>query len=318
MKRLLSLLLFSLILSTASFAQKEIPDILKKQNISDTLFKSTRSLLVPETFNAQMVLQQLFPGKYYDLSDGTYKNQLINWTCKTCKPKIYADVNEDAISAFPFKEGVATRVLNLLDYRDSAGVQYKVLTFNHSAYDQEGAMTSRFTGGLLGLAKFALTPAGWQLRFFQPAIQAYGAFSQCPSPKLVLIGKDQYAFMIRHSNGGGGGPFDGNFYLVAGANGKYQEVMAAYGIERTEVDESEGLSAWTSEYKVILSQKKYFRDIVITTKGHYTLADKDALPKEVKKQKITRKKGNFSLEQRYVYKGSKGYELQPGATVILN
>lgn len=318
MKHLLSLLILISGLSTCSFAQKQKEEYESKKNISDTLLKQTRTLLVPEPFNAKKVMLQLFPGQYYNLSEGTYKDELVNWECKTCKPKVYDDVNQDVVSAFPFKAGVATRILNVLDYKDSKGIQYKVINFNHSEFDPEGLTTSRFTGGLVGLAKFNLTPAGWKLTFFQPAIQSYGAFSRSPAPKLVMIGEDQYAFMIKHSNGGGGGPFDGHFFLIAGAGGRYQQIMAAYGIERTEVSEEEGLCAWTSEYTVPVSSKKYFRDILITTKGHYTLQDKTNLPKEVQKRLTNHKKGTFSMEERYVYKGNKGYELQPVVKVVVN
>jgi hypothetical protein len=317
MKHLLPLLLLSVSLTTTCFAQSKDDELLKKQNVSDTILQS-RTLLIAGPFDGWKALQQLFPGKHYKLVRKEYSNELINWECKSCKTKTYEDVNEDANGAFPYAEGVATRLMNVMDFKDSSGLQYKVISFNHSIFDEDGAQTSRFTGGLLGLAKFVLTDGGWKLRMFQPAIGAYGAFSQCPKPTPVLIGQDQYAFMLKHSNGGGGGPFDGAYFLIAGANGVYQQVMAAYGIEKTTVSEEEGLSSWTSEYSVPVSDKKYFRDIIITTKGIYKSTDTESLPADIQSLVKGKKKGTFTIVQRYVYKGSKGYELQLPAKVTVN
>ncbi|PSL47985.1 hypothetical protein CLV51_102845 [Chitinophaga niastensis] len=316
MKHLFPFLLLSVSLATTSFAQSGDESLIKK-NVSDTILQN-RTLTVPDPFDGQKALLQLFPGKHYKLVRKDYTNELINWECKTCKTKIYPDVNEDANGAFPYEGGVATRLMNVMDFKDSSGMQYKVISFNHSAFDEDGAQTSRFTGGLLGLAKFVLTDSGWKLRMFQPAIGAYGAFSQCPHPKPLLIGQDQYAFMIKHSNGGGGGPFDGAYFLIAGANGSYQQVMAAYGIEKTVDSDQPDLCSWTSEYSVPMSDKKYFRDIVITIKGIYKSTDIESLPAEIQSLVKGKKKGKFTIEQRYVYKGSKGYELQLPVKAAVN
>ncbi|MBS0031232.1 hypothetical protein ACTJJ0_29995 [Chitinophaga sp. 22321] len=307
-KHLFVITCLQLSILTVVFGQSPA-EALKKKNVSDTILQN-RSLLLQGTFDAQRALLQLFPGKHYRLTDGKNVNEMINWECKSCAAKNYPDVNEDALGAFPYKDGVATRLINVMDFKDSTGQQYKVISFNHSGFDEDGTQTSRFTGGLLGLAKFVLTDNGWNLRMFQPAISAYGAFSQCPTPKPLLIGKDQYAFVIKHSNGGGGGPFDGNYYLVAGVNGGYQQVMAAYGIERT-VGGDEEQSSWQSTYTVPASDKKYFRDILVTLKGTVNAKDLDGLPNEVKNLVKGKKQAHFTAEERYVYKGAaKGYELQ--------
>jgi hypothetical protein len=306
-------LLLPLFLVTTCFAQDE----LKMKNVSDTILLQNRTLEMPDPFDATKALLKLFPGKYANLSDGGYINDMINWECKSCVAKPYADVNEDGNSSFPFEDGVATRLINIMSYSDSSGTRYKVISFNHSVFDADGAQTSRFTGGLLGLAKFVLVKDKWVLKFFQPAIGAYGAFSQCPKPTALLIGQDQYAFMLKHSNGGGGGPFDGTFFLIAGANGAYQQVLAAYGIERTEGVDGGG-SVWTGEYSVPPSDKKFFRDIVITIKGTYKSTDVENLPEEVTALIKGKNQGKFMAEERYVYKGgSKGYVLQQPVKVSL-
>lgn len=311
MKRLFVTVLFLIGGIVAASAQDED---LQKKNVSDTILQN-RHLLLTGTFNAQKALLQLFPGKYYNL--GEYK-ELISWECKTCKAVASDDENDDGHTTFPFPEGVATRLMNVMDFRDSSGLQYKVISFNHSEYDADGLQVSRFTGGVLGLAKFVLTDEGWKLRMFQPAIRAYGAFSQCPTPKPLLIGNDQYAFMIEHSNGPGGGPFDGADFLIAGINGGYKQVMAAYGTKRSEVGEDEGMSSWTSEYTVPPSEKKYFRDIVITLKGIVKATDTDRLPPEVAALLKGKKKARFIAVERYVY-GSKGYQLQsPVKATLVN
>lgn len=305
-------------LLTAALAQSPT-ESLQKKNVSDTILQN-RTLLLQGTFDAQRALLQLFPGKHYKLVDGKYVNEMINWECKTCATKAYPDVNEDAPGNFPYKDGVATRLINVMDFKDATGQQYKVISFNHSEFDEDGAQVSRFTGGLLGLAKFVLTDNGWNLRMFQPAIRAYGAFSQCPTPKPLLIGEDQYAFIIKHSNGGAGGPYDGDYYMIAGVNGGYQQVMAAYGVEKTKVDDEEELSSWESTYAAPPSDKKYFRDIVITLTGIINEKDTDRLSNELKNLVKGKKKVRFTSEERYVYKGAtKGYELQlPVKATLIN
>lgn len=281
-----------------------------KKNVSDTILQN-RTLLLAGTFDAQKAMLQLFPGKYYSRSYGKEgKDELVNWECKTCQSKVYPDANQEEVEAFPFRDGVATRVINVMDFKDSSGMQYKVVAFNHSVFDAEGLQVSRFTGGLLGLAKFVLTDQGWKLRMYQPAIASYGAFAQCPTPRPLLIGKDQYAFVLPHSNGPGGGPFTKDYYLVAGINGGYQQIMAAYGVAKTQVDPEEQESSWTSEYRVDPSNKTYFRDIIITLKGTINAADTDALPSQIKAVLKGRKTAAFVAEERYVYRAGKGYELK--------
>jgi hypothetical protein len=289
---------------------------LQKKNLSDTILLPTRTLQVKGNFDDLKVLKQLFPGKYYDLSSGKYKNQLINWECKTCKPKSYIDENEGSSYDFPYAAGTATRLLKVYDYKDSSGTQYKMLTFNHSEFDPDGAQVSRFTGGTIGFAKFTLIDSVWTLKYFQPATGAYGAFSQCPSPELILIGHDQYAFMIKSSNGGAGGPFYGNLYLIAGADGTYKEVLSANWVERTNVEEN--MSAWTCTYNAPVSNKRFFRDIIVTIKGTYNADDFEDVPEEVKPYAKSNKKGKFTLAKRYVYKWGKGYQFQGPAGVTVD
>lgn len=289
---------------------------LQKKDLSDTILLPTRTLSVSEPFDGLKVLRQLFPGQYYDLSSGNYKNQLINWECKTCKPRSYIDANEGSDYEFPYAAGIATRLLKVLSYKDSSGTQYRMLTFNHSEFDPDGAQTSRFTGGTIGLAKFVLTDGVWSLKYFQPAVGAYGAFSKCPAPELLLIGHDQYAFMLKSLNGGAGGPFYGNLYLIAGADGAYKEVLSAYAAQRTSGEDYP--SSWDCVYNAPFSNKRFFRDIIVTIKGTYNAADFDDLPEEVKPYAKSNKAGKFTLAKRYVYKWGKGYQFQGPAGVTVD
>jgi hypothetical protein len=316
-----SILIFLLLTSTfvnTSYAQND-DEYLKKTTISDTILK-TRNLIISGPFDAQKALLKLFPGKYYNITKKSgYQNEFINWDIKAPGRKSYTDVNgEQGDLLFPFERGVATRLINVMDFKDTTGLQYKVISFNHSEYDEEGLQTSRFTGGLLGLAKFALTKEGWKLRIFQPAIGGYGAFSNCPTPKPLLIGEDQYAFMIEHLNGGGGGPFFGALFLIAGTNGTYQQIMSAYGVKKTTGADEEVPTSWSSEYSVPPSKKKYFRDIIVTTKGTYTSTDREGLPESISAKIKPGKKGKYNIATRYIYKGSKGYEAQLPATIVVN
>ncbi|XZF12658.1 hypothetical protein ACTHGU_12785 [Chitinophagaceae bacterium MMS25-I14] len=300
-------LFYLLLCAYLASGQKSTDGPLAITALRDTILVN-RALLLPGPFDGEKALRALFPGKYYDLSKRSgYSNKLINWRCTGCTSKQYVDVNDDAAPPFPFSEGVATRLINVMDLKDANGGEYKMIAFNHSAYDEDGMQTSRFTGGLLGLAKFAKTENGWLLRSFQPAIGAYGAFSSCPSPKPLLIGEDQYAFLLKHNNGPGGGPFDASYFLIAGANGTYSQVMAAYRIERTNTEENE--SNWTADLPIVTGDKKYFKDLRITVHGvYYANKYEDDILTEIKDRLKGIKSCTFSYELTFVYSGAKGYQ----------
>ena len=279
-------------------------DIVQLKGVSDTILNPKRTLSVADPLDPVKTMQKLFPGKSYNLSD---HNTFLSWNCKKCKPASFIDVNAEGDQLFPYTEGVATRLLSNIDYTDSKGNQFKLLFFNHSVYDADGLQTSRFTGGLLGVAKFAKNGNKWDMRSFQPAVAGFGAFAQSPKPKLLEIGEDQYAFTLLHVNGGGGGPFDGTLYLVVGLDGKYQPIMEAFQYQLTNIEDID----WSSSYKVVNdNNKKYFRDIIITTTGTYHKPKTDAeydvsLLEEVNEMTKTKKQFTFTIEKRYTFSGKR-------------
>ncbi|KAF2506802.1 glycoside hydrolase family 68 protein [Flavobacterium zhairuonense] len=298
--RLTALHLF-LFLTVISFAQET--DIHLK-NVSDTILNTKRTLKIADPFNAETTMLQLFTGNIYHYAD---KNTFISWKCKSCKPAAYIDVNgTEGDQLFPYTQGVATRLLENFDYADSKGNQFKLLFFNHSENDEDGLQTGRFFGGLVGVAKFAKNGTIWEMKSFQPAIAAFGSFSQAPKPKLVEIGENQYAFTILHTNGGAGAPYNGYLYLIAGFDGKYQPLM--------EVDYytlSNSISSnWSSSYTVITdNNKKFFRDFIIKTTGSYKKAKNTEddfevdLPAELATTAKTKKQFDFAIERRFEFKG---------------
>lgn len=259
--RILYFLVFTLSFTSSIFSQNTETYL---KNINDTLLNTSRTLKVPDPLNAEKTMHKLFPGKLFHYPDN---NTFINWICKNCKPAVYTDVNElNGDQLFPYTEGVATRLLAAIDYSDSKGNQFKLLFFNHSQGDEDGLQVSRFTGGLLGLAKFAKNGNSWEMKSFQPAITAFGSFSQSPKPQLVQIGEDQYAFTIRHANGGPGAPYYAMLYLIAGFEGKYQSIMQVDSYSLSNSPNSD----WSSSYAVVTDNgKKFFRDFIITTTGTY-------------------------------------------------
>ena len=281
-------------------------DIVQLKNVSDTILNSKRILKTPDPLNGVKTMQQLFPGKLYKKSS---YNTFISWKCKTCNPSVYTDVNGvEENPLFPYTEGVATRLDTTINYTDSKGNQFKMLVFNHSVYDADGSQTSRFSGGLLGLAKFAKNENIWEMKSFQPAIAAFGAFAHIPALKLVEIGEDQYAFTLIHANGGAGGPYNGYLYLVAGFDGKYQTLMevADYRLSNN----AEGNTNWSSTYTVVNDgKKKFFRDFTITTTGFYKKAKgteddyEIEIPKELSEMAKTKKQFNFVIEKHFSFKG---------------
>ena len=311
MRRLI--LNFALFFSSVCLAQET--DIQLK-NVSDTILNTKRVLKISGSLDLVKTMQKLFPGKLYNLSD---HNTFISWKCNNCKPQPFIDANGvEGDQIFPYKEGVATRLLSNNDYSDSKGNQFKLLTFNHSFYDADGAQTGRFSGGLIGVAKFAKNGAVWEMKSFQPAIAAFGAFSRAPSPKLVEIGEDQYAFTLEHANGGAGAPYNGYLYLIAGFDGKYQPLME---LGYYSLFNNGGNSEWSSTYKVINDgKKKFFRDFAITTTGFYkkpkgTEDDYDVhLPTEIIELAKTKKQFNFVIEKRLSFSG-KWYKITGKPTV---
>jgi hypothetical protein len=301
--RFIKTIIFILVFSNTIFSQNQ-ETYLKK--VSDTILSPSRTMKVADPLNAEKTMHLLFPGKLFHYPD---KNTFINWICKTCKPAEYLDVNEiDGDQLFPYTEGVATRLLENIDYSDSKGNQFKLLFFNHSQGDEDGLQVSRFTGGLVGLAKFAKNGNIWEMKSFQPAITAFGSFSQSPKPKLVQIGEDQYAFTIRHSNGGPGAPYYGILYLIAGFEGKYQSIMQVDNYSLTNSPNSD----WSSSYAVVTDNgKKFFRDLVITTTGTYRQAKNTeddyevGVPEEIAAMAKTKKEFDFVIEKRFSFKGKK-------------
>lgn len=291
-----------LFFTSIGFAQE---DIVQLKNVSDTILNTKRTVKVSDPLDAVKTMQQLFPGKLYHLSD---RNTFISWSCKNCKTASYTDVNGvEGDQLFPYNRGVATRLLSKIDYTDSKGNQFKLLMFNHSVYDEDGLQTGRFSGGLMGVAKFAKNDKIWEMRSFQPAIAAFGAFAQAPSPKLVEIGEDQYAFTLIQANGGAGAPYNGYLYLIAGFDGKYQALMESGDYNLTN---NSGNSEWSSTYVVVNDgKKKFFRDFIITTTGWYKKAKGTEddyeidMPKEVNEMAKTKKQFNFVIEKRLSFNG---------------
>ncbi|RZJ49973.1 MAG: hypothetical protein EOO44_17265 [Flavobacterium sp.] len=295
---------FLFILGFSTVFSQNPETYLKK--VSDTILNTSRTLKVADPLNPEKTMLKLFPGKLFHLED---KNTFINWICKTCKPQAYPDANDmDGDQLFPYTEGVATRLLENIDYSDSKGNQFKLLFFNQSQGDEDGLQVSRFTGGLLGLAKFAKNGNSWEMKSFRPAITAFGSFSQSPKPKLVQIGEDQYAFTIRHANGGPGAPYNGFLYLIAGFDGKYQQLMR---VDYYSLSNSVS-SDWSSSYTVVTDNgKKFFRDFIITTKGFYKKAKNTEddyevdVPEEIAAMSKTKKEFDFVIEKRFSFKGKK-------------
>src|SRR5262249_7421526 len=96
-------------LAASASAQAPHSGDLKCKTVSDTILRK-RTLVLRDPFSPKQALMQLFPGKWYDLSQPEFANRLISWRCPRCTPKIYQDVNEMDTLRFPYPDGVATRL----------------------------------------------------------------------------------------------------------------------------------------------------------------------------------------------------------------
>lgn len=303
--RLIQSVIFCLIFISVSTAQD---DIVQLKNVSDTILNTKRTLKITDPLDGVKTMQKLFPGKLYKMSD---HNTFVSWKCKNCKPIAYTDVNGvEGDQLFPYAEGVATRLDTTINYSDSKGNQFKMLVFNHSVYDADGSQTGRFSGGLLGLAKFSKTGNVWEMKSYQPAIAAFGAFANVPALKLVAIGEDQYAFTLIHANGGAGGPYTAYLYLIVGFDGKYQPLMEVGDYRLS--NNAEGNTEWSSTYIVVNDgKKKFFRDFAVTTTGFYKKAkgtedDYEVdMPSEVAEMAKTKRQFNFVIEKRISFNGKR-------------
>ncbi|MBS1603594.1 MAG: hypothetical protein JST42_13070, partial [Bacteroidetes bacterium] len=153
------------------------------------------------------------------------------------------------------------------------------------------------------------------LEKFQPAIAAYGSFSQAPKPQPLEIGDGQYGFVIDHVNGGAGGPFWQNIYLIADVGVHFRQILAAYGTGKTPGFESK--SSWKATCVVIPGAKRVYRDIVITCKGHFVAPDPERLPLELKGKVKAGEQGEFTIRHLYAYSAKEGYKEQLPAKVTL-
>ncbi len=313
---LLFIILLSFLPHTATIAQTSPTGDLAKKRLPASIL-GQRTLMVPDPFNANAALRRLFPGKWYDLSTGPRDvNRLINWDCPTCKTAPFIDFNGvDDPARFPFPRGVATRLINVFSYTDSGGKQNKLMSFNHSDYYPDGLQTDRFSGGLLGMARFIRIDSGWKLEVFQPAIAAFGSFSQCPTPRPLLIGDHQYAYMMVNVNGGPGGPYRQDNYLIAEIGNSYQPILTALNIGRPDVED--GQCSWTCSYRVAPGEKHFFQDIIFVCKGRYFATDQEGLPKELKGKVKGTGQGNFNITRVFSYSDKKGYRERLPAKVLL-
>jgi hypothetical protein len=294
----------------------------KKRKLPDSVLNH-RTLIMRGRFDANSVLLQLFPGRVYNkVYEGSKPDRFISWVCPSCKPKQIEDANGASADSvlFPDPTGMATRLLNVFSFSDSTGQQYKLISFNHSSYDPDGTQTGRFQGGILGMAKFARIDSGWRLECFAPAIGSYGSFSQAPVPRPVLIGEHQYAWLIPHVNGGPGGPFYHDTYLIAEVGGVFREILSAgeSGRDGYLDDKGDSLCTWVGTVSVPPSDNHIFRDIVIASKGRYFAQDTAGLLAELERRLKNRRKGNFRITRTFIYSEEKGYHERLPARVWMN
>lgn len=123
---------------------------------------------------------------------------------------------------------------------------------------------------------------------------------KAPTPHPILIGKDQYAFLIDHVNGPPGGPFWESDYLIAEVGGTYRQILVDYATGKTAGDDSR--SFWKVSYRAVGEAKSSFRDIVFTYKGHYFTTDTlgmRALPRKIGHGA----EGDFTIREVFVYSG---------------
>ena len=285
-------------------AQTDMAERLNTRDLLPTAFPQ-KDISVADPFDPQAALLQLFPG---DTATGIQGERVISWACTACPASSYKDANGELgageQASFPPRE-VSTRLLKVIKVQDSTG-SYLFLSFNHNPYDPDGMQTGRFSGGILGIAKFAKAGQSWLLRSVSPAIGAYGAFQQCASPQLVALGDGQYGFLETHMNGGAGGPCWEDYFIIAGINGQYRQVGYVPATARRYT--GKGMSAWESRLEAAPG-KAAFRDLLIITTGDYFFEpeEPDAFPQNLKALFRDKRPCHFTIITKYAYTAGGGY-----------
>ncbi len=90
----------------------------------------------------------------------------------------------------------------------------------------------RFECAILGLAWFTDSAGFWQLKAFSPGLGCYGAFQQLPLIRLIRFGANNYGCYLGYTNGGAGGPYNGDLFIFGLINGKLRELLTVENAEQ--------------------------------------------------------------------------------------
>jgi hypothetical protein len=225
-------------------------------------------LSLKHPFNSYQALFKLFPGRYF-ASDGNVS--LSWWTSSATKKKkfpnwSYAWDPYEETDIFPWKES-QTEHLATYKYTNAKGEECILYSVSSTEFSSGVIHCGRFTGGILGMALFIRENDQWMLKKFNPAVGCYGNYACAFIPNKAKTQQGEEVFYFTGSNGGAGGPYIGNHFVVIPTDTSYIEACvirnsACYN----------RYSGWDTELEFI-STGNTFPDIVATTEGRIDGSD---------------------------------------------
>ena len=228
-----------------------------------------QKVLPGKTFIPSKALRSLVPGTYYTYAND-YKprktERYVVWRCKNCATKKMKGWDSDFPENFPNKDGNMTLCKDTIRYTGDDGSENILMEIStHDIQPMDCIYEGRFSCAILGLALYTREGDHWLLKAFSPAIGCYGAFQYMPALHLIKLGKNKYGFYLLNSNGGAGGPYYTDLYLVSIVNGKFKVLLSSDGVRRSNT----GTSEWNMKISSHPDDTGY-GPVTIRMKGDYS------------------------------------------------
>ena len=228
-----------------------------------------QKILPGKTFIPSKALRSLIPGTYYTY---TYDyaprktERYVVWRCKNGATKKMKGWYDEYPEIYPNKDGNMTLCKDTIRYIADDGSENMLMEIStHDIQSIDCIYEGRTACAILGLALYTREGDHWLLQSFAPAIGCYGAFQYMPALHLIKLGKNKYGFYLLNSNGGAGGPYYTDLYLVSIVNGKFKVLLSSDGVRRSNT----GTSEWNMKISSHPDDTGY-GPVTIRMKGDYS------------------------------------------------
>lgn len=274
---------------------------------------------------AVAALWRLFPGSDLpSVREDREGEDMVAWACPDCPLRTFpsgwgwaADSTEDVI-AFPY-EANFTAVLGTLRFRDQAGTEFILVSFNTA---EDWLPSGRFTHGILGLALFERQDRECLLRSFAPALDASGGFMRAFPPDTAWnAASKQPLFVINAFEPPGFAvlrywPMYSQLRIYSVIAGKFERILLENDTECRNVWLDAPGPHWVADFSLEPASGD-FPDLTITRRGRFEKNDEwekegaemFVLP-GLEPYAASGKPFNFVIKTRFVFDG-KTYQAAP-------